>query len=240
MSDAHLRELERRYRASGSLEDEAAWRKEVRRVRGGPRLRPMVPLDRETKLARYKIAYVSPSDATRCPATHALLLLHRALAAHAPGELTSIATEGDRTLFFDVHLPQFDLGDHEASVSVFCAAGSVYYRATRRLVTKAAAGIVFVPSLVKGYEAESCESADHLDEDLRLHGVSPDEVPMVLQWLPEGSRPEVSPEALRAELNLPFLATFNTDRRTGDGIAAALFEVLTLARAAHLEGDGAP
>ncbi|MCO5172072.1 MAG: hypothetical protein M9894_37715 [Planctomycetes bacterium] len=238
MSDARLRELERRFRASRSLDDEVAWLKEMRRVHGSSRLRPAVRLDEPQGVVRYKVAYVSPCDAPRCPAWWALFLLHRALGDHGPDEVMVIANEGDRTLSFDAQLPQFDVGHFKARVSVFCAAGSVYFRATRRLVTKGAAGIVFVPSLVGGYD--SAQSAEDLKEDLRLHGVRPDELPMVLQWLPGDPRPEVSPESLRPELDLPFLATFTTDRRTGEGIEAALFEVLRLARAAHLEAGGAP
>jgi hypothetical protein len=198
-----------------------------------PRLGPIGEgrLDREKKVADYKVAYVSPCDSKRCPATRALVLLHQALAPYSPGDLTSIATGGDRTIFFEVYLHAFDVGDHKARVGVHCASGAVYYRATRRLVTKAACGVVFVPSLVEGYEAGSLESAAHLKEDLNLHGVQPHEIPLVLQWLPGDSRPEVSPESLVDGLDLPFLARFTTDRNTGRGIEAALFEVLEHARA---------
>ena len=100
--------------------------------------------------------------------------------------------------------------------------------------------MIFVPSLVEGREEDTYKSAEHLGEDLRLAGTEPSEVPLVLQWLPGDSRPEGSPESLRDGLGLPFLAAFNTDRRTGQGIEAALFEVLAYARAAHLAVNGCP
>lgn len=111
VTEQKLREPERAFRLTGSLEDEASWLREVRRTRGGPLLRPTLRIDREKLLVHYKIAYVSPSDATRCPATRALHLLHKALAPCSPGDLVSIAAYGDRTLFFEVNLPAYDLGD---------------------------------------------------------------------------------------------------------------------------------
>lgn len=236
MSDADLRELERRFRETGSLEDEVAWLRELRRRGGDPLLRPSLHVDPGARTVRYKIAYVSPCDSKKCPATRALVLLHDALRGYAPGGLTSIASEGDRTLSFEVDLPQFDIGDLRARVAVYCASGAVYFRATRRLVTKAASGIVFVPSLVEGRLQDSYESAEHLGEDLRAHGLDPSEVPLVLQWLPGDSRPEVSPAAsLRDRLGLPFRAAFSCDRNSGEGIELALFDLLQRARAAYLE-----
>ncbi|MCA9631007.1 MAG: hypothetical protein KC766_25250, partial [Myxococcales bacterium] len=203
---------------------------------GVPRspFRSRVRIDPERRIASYKVAYVSPSDSKRCPATRAVELLHE-LAGFEPGALTSVANEGDRTLSFHVELAQFAIGDLRARVGVHCASGPVYFAETRRRTLQDAAAVVFVPSLVAGRENDTLELAEWLATDLEHLGVRPSELPLLLQWLPGDTRPEVSPRALAKRLVLPFRGSFVTDRNTGEAIAAALFEGLRLARRAHLE-----
>lgn len=240
MSDVRLRELERMWKTTGSLSDEVAWLKERRRLTGGTRLRPVVRIDSQAKRAQFKVAYVSPTDALRCPATHAVTLLWNALQSRASDELIAISAEGERTLTFEAALPGLDLGDTRAEVRIYCVAGQVQDREARRQIIRGVAGVVFVPSLVDGYATHTYESAVHLMEDLRAEGADPRSTPMVLQWLPGDSRPEVGPDCLLEGLDLPILGAFSTDRETGSGIEKALFELLGHARAAHLELHGCP
>ncbi len=239
MSDDDVLRLERRFRASGLVEDEAAWlRARARASRAQQRFRPALRYDRASGRADLKITYVSPGDCDPCSATTALLLLEDRLREQVLEPLTSIATDGDRTLFLTLALPTFDLGPARMRVGVYCVRGSAYFRATRQLALEAAAGVVYVPSLVAGMKELSVESAEDLVEDLESHGLQPQELPIALQWLPGDERPEVAPEEIREELDLPFLGTFTTDRRTGEGIEAALFAVVARAREAFLESGG--
>lgn len=150
-----------------------------------------------------------------------------------------IPLDGDRVLFCDVALPRFDLGPFRTLVSVHCAWGSTYYRATRRLVLLKAAGVVFVPSVLEGSLDETFESAEHLVEDLARHGVGPSDVPLALQWLPGAAGSgEIGDDDV--DFELPFVGTFVTSDAGGNGIEDALFAVVSRARAAFLAHPSAP
>src|SRR3990172_2802573 len=88
------------------------------------------------------------------------------------GELTSIATEGDRTLFFDF-LP-LDLGTvagMNTKFQLYTVPGQVYYNSTRKLVLQGADGIIFVADSQRKKMDENIESITNLEENLKEYGV---------------------------------------------------------------------
>lgn len=103
-----------------------------------------------------KIVYYGPG---RCGKTTNLIMIHRAVGTRVRGDLISINTAGDKTIFFDF-LPM-DLGqvkNFSIKISVYTVPGQVTYNETRRLVLKGADGVVFVADSLDIRRAQNLES----------------------------------------------------------------------------------
>jgi GTPase SAR1 family protein len=127
-----------------------------------------------------KIVYYGPG---RCGKTTNLIMIHRAVGTKVRGDLISINTAGDKTIFFDF-LPM-DLGQVKnlnIKISVYTVPGQVTYNETRRLVLKGADGVVFVADSLDIRRSQNLESFKNLQDNLREHGLSFSNIAMVLQF----------------------------------------------------------
>jgi signal recognition particle receptor subunit beta len=127
-----------------------------------------------------KIVFYGPG---RSGKTTNLQYIHGSLPQERKGEMVSLATETDRTLFFDF-LP-LDLGDisgFRTRLQLYTVPGQVYYNATRKLVLRGADGVVFVADSVPGRMDANIESLRNLQENLLEHGFDIREIPTVLQY----------------------------------------------------------
>ena len=116
-----------------------------------------------------KLVYCGPG---RCGKTTNLQYVHGRVPAARRGEMVSLATHGDRTLFFDF-LP-LDLGSisgFTTRIQLYTVPGQVYYAATRRLVLQGADGVVFVADSQAGRFEENLESLQDLQDTLLDQGV---------------------------------------------------------------------
>jgi len=98
-------------------------------------------------------------------------------------DMVSLATEGDRTLFFDF-LP-LNLGDikgFKTRFQLYTVPGQVYYNSTRKLVLRGVDGIVFVADSQRSRQAENLESLQNLRQNLLDYGMNLDDIPFVLQY----------------------------------------------------------
>jgi signal recognition particle receptor subunit beta len=175
-----------------------------------------------------KIVYYGPG---RSGKTSNLQYIHRRVPMERRGEMMSLATHGDRTLFFDF-LP-LDLGTISGFTTrfqLYTVPGQVYYRSTRRLVLQGADGVVFVADSQRRQMDENVESLRDLHEALAGHGVSARDVPLVLQYNKQDLPPELvcSPDELDRVLNFRAVPSFAADALGGQGV----FE--TLRRASEL------
>ncbi|MHC5035967.1 MAG: GTP-binding protein [Planctomycetota bacterium] len=139
------------------------------------------------------------------------------------GDLTSIATEGDRTLFFDF-LP-LDLGTvagMNTKFQLYTVPGQVYYNSTRKLVLQGADGIVFVADSQKKKMEENIESLENLIENLAEYNLSVDEIPVVMQWNKRDMPDISSKEELESKLNPRGWASFDAVAVTGEGVFPTL------------------
>ncbi len=124
-----------------------------------------------------------------CGKTTNLQHVHKTVPGKFRGELVSLATEQDRTLFFDF-LP-LDLGEvkgFKTKFQLYTVPGQVYYNATRKLVLRGVDGIVFVADSQKDRLQENIESFENLKTNLTEYGyrlqTGPDDdegIPWVLQ-----------------------------------------------------------
>ena len=126
-----------------------------------------------------KIVYYGPG---LCGKTTNLHHIYTKTSPQSRGEMVSLETETDRTLFFDL-LP-IDvgvIGGFKTRLQLYTVPGQVFYNTTRKLVLKGVDGIVFVADSQTAMLEANVESLKNLRENLAEIGLSMDEIPMVLQ-----------------------------------------------------------
>ena len=118
------------------------------------------------------------------------------------GKLISLATEQERTLFFDF-LP-VDLGSirgFKTRFHLYTVPGQVYYNASRRLILKGVDGIVFVADSQAERMDANIAAAENLYENLSDYGYDPQQVPIAVQYNKRDLPNAVPVEEMRAHLN---------------------------------------
>jgi mutual gliding-motility protein MglA len=118
------------------------------------------------------------------------------------GKLISLATEADRTLFFDF-LP-VDLGSirgFKTRFHLYTVPGQVYYNASRKLILKGVDGIIFVADSQRDRAEANIEAMHNLYENLETYGYDLSRIPFVIQYNKRDLDRILPVEELRAELN---------------------------------------
>jgi len=141
------------------------------------------------------------------------------------GQMVSLATQTDRTLFFDF-LP-IDLGQisgFSTRFQLYTVPGQVYYNATRRLVLQGADGVVFVADSQAQQLDENLESLQNLQSNLLEHGVDIRNLPLVMQYNKQDLPRELilAPADLDDALNFRGVPSFGADALHGKGVFETL------------------
>jgi len=141
------------------------------------------------------------------------------------GRMVSLATQTDRTLFFDF-LP-IDLGQISGFATrfqLYTVPGQVYYNATRRLVLQGADGVVFVADSQARQLDENLESLQNLQSNLLEHGVDVRTMPLAMQYNKQDLPRELilSPADLDDALNFRSVPSFAADALHGTGVFETL------------------
>ena len=173
-----------------------------------------------------KIVYYGPGLGGK---TTNLQYIYSRAGGNQKGKLISLATETDRTLFFDF-MP-LDLGNirgFKTRLHLYTVPGQVYYNASRKLILKGVDGLVQVAdSQVERLDA-NIESIENLQENLKEHGYDLDNIPYVLQ-LNKRDLPNILPvDELTKKLQVkdePVLEAVATD---GTGVFQSLKAVSKL------------
>ena len=145
------------------------------------------------------------------------------------GKLISLATETERTLFFDF-LP-VDLGTirgFKTRFHLYTVPGQVLYDASRKLILKGVDGVIFVADCQFERLEANLESMDNLRENLAEQGYDLDKVPFVIQYNKRDLPNVVDLEELRAELNPRGVPDFEANARDGTGVFETLKAVSKL------------
>jgi len=127
-----------------------------------------------------KIVYYGPGRSGKTTNLH---YIHGQVPTDRRGAMVSLATQTDRTLFFDF-LP-IDLGTISGFTTrfqLYTVPGQVYYRTTRKLVLQGADGVVFVADSQRRQSEENVESMQDLHENLAEEGIDARNVPLVIQY----------------------------------------------------------
>ena len=140
----------------------------------------MVFFNYSTMQMAAKVVYYGPG---LCGKTTNLQWIYDHTSNDSRGEMVSLATETDRTLFFDL-LP-IDVGSiagFSTRIQLYTVPGQVFYNTTRKLVLKGVDGVVFVADSQRPMVQANIESFQNLEENLAEMGLSLDTVPVVLQY----------------------------------------------------------
>jgi signal recognition particle receptor subunit beta len=145
------------------------------------------------------------------------------------GEMMSIATEGDRTLFFDFLPVKVErVNDCTVRLALYTVPGQVFYNATRKLVLQGADGVVFVADSQPEMMDANRESLANLEENLLEQGVRLERFPLVFQWNKRDIPKALPVTELRAALNPRNVPDFETEALTGRGVLDALKAITRL------------
>lgn len=142
--------------------------------------RNMVFFNYSTMQMAAKVVYYGPG---LCGKTTNLHYIYKHTAGDSRGEMVSLETETDRTLFFDL-LP-IDVGTiagFSTRIQLYTVPGQVFYNTTRKLVLKGVDGVVFVADSQRAMLQANQESFRNLEENLAEMGLSSDSLPLVLQY----------------------------------------------------------
>ena len=170
-----------------------------------------------------KIVYYGPGLGGK---TTNLQIVYEKTADKSRGKMISLATETDRTLFFDF-LP-LDLGTvrgFKTRFHLYTVPGQVFYDASRKLILRGVDGVVFVADSQEERMDANIEALDNLQENLNEHGYDFTKIPYVLQ-LNKRDLPNVLPiDKLKQELMKRDEAVYEAVAYQGQGVFETLKEV---------------
>jgi len=186
----------------------------------------MVQINFANKEIQCKIVYYGPGMSGK---TTNLEVVHKKAPAPSKGELTSIATEGDRTLFFDF-MP-LDLGNIagiKTKFQLYTVPGQVYYNSTRKLVLQGVDGIVFVADSQAEKLEENIEAMENLKANLTEYGRDMNSIPVVIQYNKRDLPTAMTIDELNAKLNPFGVPTYEAVAATGEGVFPTLKALASL------------
>ena len=173
-----------------------------------------------------KIVYYGPG---LCGKTTNLQFIHKRMHPDSRGKMISLATETDRTLFFDL-LP-LELGTvrgFKTRFHLYTVPGQVFYDASRKLILKGVDGVIFVADSQNERMDANLESVDNLQVNLKSQGYDLTTIPYVLQ-LNKRDLPNVAPvEEMRRMLVKKNEPTFEAVASKGTGVFETLKGVAKL------------
>ena len=173
-----------------------------------------------------KIVYYGPG---LCGKTTNLQWIHDRTAPKSRGDMVSLETETDRTLFFDLlPLDVGMIGGMKVRLQLYTVPGQVFYNATRRLVLKGVDGIVFVADSQVPAAEPNEESLANLRQNLEELGIDPRAVPLVFQYNKRDLRNIVPVESLQKALNSGGAPSFEAAAVHGVGVFETLKEISRL------------
>ncbi len=178
-----------------------------------------------------KIVYYGPGRGGK---TTNLEQVYKIFKKQVTGEMVSIDTEGDRTLFFDF-LPM-GLGKIrgcDVRVQLYTVPGQVKYGSTRKLVLKGVDGIIFVADSLKVRREKNLISLKDLHQNLKMYGLSILKIPLVLQYnkrdLVKKGLPVLSMEQMEKDLNRQLkVPSFPGSAIAGEGVGITFKECVKL------------
>ena len=179
-----------------------------------------------TREIECKLVYYGPGLGGK---TTNLQYIHEKSDAGTKGELTSLATETDRTLFFDF-LP-LELGTirgFKLRFQLYTVPGQSSYEASRKLILKGADGVVFVADSQSERMEANIQSYSEMEEHLTGYGIDPLKIPLVIQYNKRDLPSAVSIDELQKTLNSRNVTWFEAVAPQGTGVFETLKAIAKL------------
>ena len=163
-----------------------------------------------------KIVYYGPG---LCGKTTNLQYIYNRTNPTARGKMSALATETERTLFFDfLPLALGEIRGFKTRFHLYTTPGQVFYDASRKLILKGVDGVVFVvDSQIERMEA-NLESLENLEDNLIEQGYDLSSLPFVIQYNKRDLGNVLSVEELREMFNPTGVAEFEARATTGEGV----------------------
>lgn len=183
-----------------------------------------------------KLVYYGPG---LCGKTTNLQFIYERTNPEAKGKMISLATETERTLFFDfLPLSLGEIRGFKTRFHLYTVPGQVFYDASRKLILKGVDGVIFVADSQTARAEANIESLENLRGNLAEQGYNLDTIPFVLQYN-KRDMPEIATvEELREQLNPTGVPEFEAIARTGMGVFDTLKAVAKLVLAELKKGGG--
>ncbi len=176
----------------------------------------MALVNHTTREINAKIVYYGPG---LCGKTTNIHFIYHRIAPTQRGKLISLATETDRTLFFDF-LP-VELGtikNYKVRFHLYTVPGQVFYNATRKLVLKGADGVIFVADSQRAMMDANLESISNLRDNLAEHGIDLDNFPIVIQYNKRDLPDVYGVDELNDSMNPKGVPFYEAVAMNGDGV----------------------
>jgi mutual gliding-motility protein MglA len=186
----------------------------------------MVMMNHATREITMKIVYYGPG---LCGKTTNLEYIYETATPEKKGKLLTVATETDRTLFFDF-LPM-ELGTVKGMklrVQLYTVPGQVFYDATRRIVLRGSDGLVFVADSQKLMMDANIESLENLITNLKLNSIDSENIPLVFQYNKIDLPGVADQAALDKALNWRNAPSFQSVAIKGTGVNETLKKIIEL------------
>jgi signal recognition particle receptor subunit beta len=176
----------------------------------------MALVNHTTREINAKIVYYGPGLSGKTTNLH--FIFHR-IAPNQRGKLISLATETDRTLFFDF-LP-VELGtikNYKVRFHLYTVPGQVFYNATRKLVLKGADGVIFVADSQRAMMDSNLESLSNLKDNLAEMGLDVETFPTVIQYNKRDLPDVMTLRGLDEALNPRDVPAYEAVAMSGEGV----------------------
>ena len=173
-----------------------------------------------------KIVYYGPG---LCGKTTNLQYVYNKTNPVAKGKMISLATETERTLFFDfLPLTLGEIKGFKVRFHLYTVPGQIFYDASRKLILKGVDGVVFVADSQEERLEANIESLENLAINLKDQGYDIDKIPYVIQYNKRDLPNAASMEELRNLLNPKGVLEFEAVAATGEGVFETLKGVAKL------------
>jgi signal recognition particle receptor subunit beta len=173
-----------------------------------------------------KIVYYGPG---LCGKTTNLQYVYQKTAPDAKGKMISLATETERTLFFDfLPLALGEIRGFKTRFHLYTVPGQVFYDASRKLILKGVDGVVFVADSQEERNDANIESLDNLRANLKEQGYDLDKLPYVIQYNKRDLPSAMSIEEMRRDLNPTNVLEYEACATTGEGVFETLKAIAKL------------
>src|SRR4029079_11166647 len=195
---------------------------------------PMSFINYSSREINCKLVYYGPG---LCGKTTNLQYIYQKTSPDAKGKMISLATETERTLFFDfLPLARGEIRGFKTRFHLYTVPGQVFYDASRKLILKGVDGVVFVADSQIARMEANVESLENLRTNLAEQGYSLDKLPYVIQYN-KRDMPGIMPvDELRALLNSTNVPDFEGVATTGVGVCDTLKAVAKLVLSALKKG----